>query len=264
MRVKRVEKDQTRVEVVLWRDLDDLASEHRVADDDDLVLERPDLDAAPRYLFDDADPAVALDIYDIADLERLVGLQGNSGEEVPERVLQRETDNDSEDRGTRKERRQFDVRILRLKDDEERDDRDDDRDHRPYERGNLVLRGVSQDQAENNKIRVADQDDDQRHPEDDLEDVKKAYDDHADRMPDLRRHSGAGAVGGHREVVRKIKTGRFVARDQQQEDCDDPQIEDQKEAFSAEFGIRHNRCPRPFTIRGCSILGSVKTYQRSS
>ena len=87
-----------------------------------LAVLTANLHAAPRNAFDHARPFVALQIYHVADLKRLIGLQGDSGKKISQSILQRETDDDSQNRRTREQRRKLHIGKLSLKDDKKCDD----------------------------------------------------------------------------------------------------------------------------------------------
>ena len=52
-----------------------------------MILECPNLDGAPANFFDDARVPLRAHRYNVADLERAIGLQRNSREEIAQCVL---------------------------------------------------------------------------------------------------------------------------------------------------------------------------------
>ena len=72
-----------------------------------MVLEGLDLDGAPRDALDDA--RCTADSDHVADLKRLVGVERDAREEVAERVLKREAEDDAEERRARQQRAEREV-----------------------------------------------------------------------------------------------------------------------------------------------------------
>ncbi len=92
-----------------------------LADQHDVICERSDLDSAPTDLFDHAGVPLSAHRYHVAHLKRAVRLQRDSGEEVSECVLQRETEDDAEDRRSGKQR----AEIYFRKDERESDQKEE-------------------------------------------------------------------------------------------------------------------------------------------
>ena len=97
-----IKEHDTCVQIVLGSYLNSLLAKDRITDQQQFVLKRPDLNASPRHRLDDA---LALTWYrhHVADLEWLVRLKSDAGEKIAERLLQSETDDDSQDRRTGKD-----------------------------------------------------------------------------------------------------------------------------------------------------------------
>jgi hypothetical protein len=100
--VDGVEEDVAGVQVVARGDLDGLLGERAVGDEHHLIAERPQLDGAPRDALDHARPRADRD--HVAHVEGLVGLQRDAREEVAERVLEGEADDDAEQGGAGEQR----------------------------------------------------------------------------------------------------------------------------------------------------------------
>ncbi len=75
-----------------------------VRDEYGVAFHRPHLDGSPGHLLDEADAVARAD--HVADLERSLQCQRNPREQVPECLLQGQTDDRGDDRGGRQERRQ--------------------------------------------------------------------------------------------------------------------------------------------------------------
>ena len=75
-----------------------------------MILKCPNLYGAPGDAFDDAGQMLRAHDDHVADLKRPVGVKRDAGKEVAERVLQRETDDDAEDRGGGEQRAQINFR----------------------------------------------------------------------------------------------------------------------------------------------------------
>jgi hypothetical protein len=90
--IKRAKKYQPRVQIVARSNFDGLSRGIAVADQDDVILKGSDLDGPPVNTLDHSGVLLWTDYDNVAHLEGTVGVQGNAGEEISQRVLQREAD----------------------------------------------------------------------------------------------------------------------------------------------------------------------------
>src|SRR5690606_17939893 len=81
--------DHRQLEIV-----DRLLRDHAVREDEQVLVPRADLNGAPRHALDSPLRARA-DLDPIAEPDRLLRNEGEAGEEIRERVLKRETENDT-------------------------------------------------------------------------------------------------------------------------------------------------------------------------
>jgi hypothetical protein len=101
--------DETGVQILARADFDRFFRGIAVGYQHDVVRERADLYGAPTDLLDDSGVPLRSDRDHVAYLKWPVRLQRDAGKEVTERVLERETENHAEDRGSRKQRAERDV-----------------------------------------------------------------------------------------------------------------------------------------------------------
>ena len=139
IRVERVEKDDTGVEVVARADFNRLFGGIAIGDQNHVILKRPDLDRAPAYLFHDAVVSLSAHCYHVAHLKRPVSLERDSREEIAERVLKSKTENDAEYRGRGKERAEIYFRKEKRESDQKEDRENYDREDVSDEGGRVDL-----------------------------------------------------------------------------------------------------------------------------
>ncbi len=106
--VQRIEKYEACVQVVARTNLDRLFGGIAVSYQHDVILESANLERSPTDLFNDSGVSLSADCDDVANLKRPVSLQRDSGEEVSERVLERKSEDHTEDSRSRKERTEVD------------------------------------------------------------------------------------------------------------------------------------------------------------
>ncbi len=97
-----IEENDARVQIVARTDFNLFSGDLCVADENDVMRKSSDLRRAPRNTFDDA--RIFSDGNHVADIKRLIGVQRNSGEQIAERILQGETENNAEQGGCRQQR----------------------------------------------------------------------------------------------------------------------------------------------------------------
>src|SRR5215216_7872016 len=95
--VEGVEIDYSCIQVVARTDLNRFFGGVTVGYQNDMIGERADLESPPANLFDHSRVPLSAHGYDVAHLKRAICLQRDSRKEVSEGVLERQTEDDTED-----------------------------------------------------------------------------------------------------------------------------------------------------------------------
>src|SRR6476620_11879000 len=133
--VDRAEEDEPSIQVVAGRDFDRLTGGQAVADQHDVILKRANLDCAPGDALDDSSQFVGRHDDYVAYLERTICMQGNAREEISQRVLQRQTDDDAENRRGGDEAAQVYFLIDTIENQDEENRKSEQREDIPNQRG---------------------------------------------------------------------------------------------------------------------------------
>ena len=119
-----------------------------------MVLKGPNLNSPPGDLLDDAGVMLRSNTDHIANLKGPVGLQRYTGKEIPQRVLQCQSEDDAENRGGREYSAQVGIRKYERKDEEEECGKGDDRKDIP-DQGWRIKAASKPNQTKNERVEGA-------------------------------------------------------------------------------------------------------------
>ena len=150
--VQRAEVHKPRVQIAARKYLNRFFGSHAIADQRDVVSERAQLNCPPGDPFDHARDFLRSEGDYVTDLKRPIGVQGNSGKEISQRVLQSETDDYAENcrRGEQGSDINFEINAIEDKDKE--NGKNDQREYVAHERRRFVAASYAKGEIEEQSI----------------------------------------------------------------------------------------------------------------
>src|SRR5712664_2885577 len=103
IRIRRIEKDNSSIQVVPWADLYGLLGHRAVAQHQNMILKCAELYRPPGDTFDNADTALSDNDY-VADLKWLICVKRDAGKQVAKRILQCKSNYYAKNRRRREQR----------------------------------------------------------------------------------------------------------------------------------------------------------------
>src|SRR5215468_7936099 len=121
-----------------------------------MVLKGADLYRAPGDSFNHPRVFLRPDSNDVTYLKRAISVKRDSREEVTERVLQRKTNDDAEDRGSCEERAKINFLVNLVEDQKEKDRKDYKREDVANQSGSFITTSKAKYEVEEQRVEDAD------------------------------------------------------------------------------------------------------------
>src|SRR5712664_1934924 len=125
IRIRRIEKDNSSIQVVPWADLYGLFGHRTVAQHQNMILKGAELYRPPGDTFDNAHTALSDNDY-VTYLKRLICVKRYAGKQVAKSILQCKSDDYAENRRCREQRAKVYFRKKRVEYQNKRDNKCND------------------------------------------------------------------------------------------------------------------------------------------